>query len=555
LELCLRADLLYQEERVNGPWREAPYLQMRRQRAMRIRIFLSLFASLLKLLAVLLLVPGAVSAYYGETDGVIAFALTALLTLGSAIILSRFSSYEDPGIKEAFALVALGWLGAAFFGALPYVFLGTNMVDGLFESMSAFTTTGSSILTESNDEGYWIINSTLAGSSLAHHLELALGSLTENARLLRPGRYAQDTYMGLLFWRSFAQWLGGMGIILLFVAILPRLGVAGRQLYRAEVPGPDKDALTPRIRQTSRVLWVVYIAMTAAEIVLLYLAGMPLFDSFCNTFASMATGGFSPQAQSIMAYKSWIIDAIITTFMFLAGANFALHYKMISSDRRALIRDPEFRFYALIVLAASLIIVIWGGLEGDIFRKIQLAVFQVVSIMTTTGFATADFDRWTAAAKFILLLLMIIGACAGSTGGAIKVVRILLILKSGYRELLHALHPKAVIPVKLGGMAVRDEILRPSNIFVASYLIIFAVASLLLAIISYDDPRIDIDTIISAVATTLGNAGPGFSMVGPMFSFAEIHPAGKMLLFFCMWIGRLEIVTALVLLTPEFWKK
>jgi trk system potassium uptake protein len=522
---------------------------------MRVRVFLRLFASLLKILAVLLLVPGAVAAFYGETGGVIAFAITSLVTLASGIVLGRLSSLDEPGLKEGFALVALGWIGAAFFGSLPYVFLGMSLIDGLFESMSAFTTTGSSILTESNAQGYWIINSTLANSSLAHHLELGLRNLTANSTLLQVSGSTDKTYMGLLFWRSFAQWLGGMGIILLFVAILPRLGVAGRQLYRAEVPGPDKDALTPRIKQTARVLWVVYILMTVAEIVLLYLVGMPIFDSLCNTFASMATGGFSPQSMSIMAYKSWVIDAIITLFMFLAGANFALHYKMITSDRKSLFRDPEFKFYTLIVMAATAIIILWGGLEGDIFHKIQLAGFQVVSIMTTTGFATTNFDQWTAAAKFMLLLLMIIGACAGSTGGAMKVVRLLLVLKSAYRELFHALHPKAVIAVKLGGIPVRDEILRPSNVFVALYLMIFAVASLLLAIISYDDSRIDIETILSAVATTLGNAGPGFGMVGPMFSFAEIHPAGKMLLFFCMWIGRLEIVTALILLVPEFWKK
>jgi len=196
-----------------------------------------------------------------------------------------------------------------------------------------------------------------------------------------------------------------------------------------------------------------------------------------------------------------------------------------------------------------------GGLEGSVLRKLQLAGFQVVAIMTTTGFATADFDQWTAAAKYTLLLLMIIGACAGSTGGAVKVVRILLILKSGYRELLHVMHPKAVIPLKLGGLPVRDDVLRPSNIFVGMYMIIFALATLLLAIISYGQPGMDVEAVISAVATTLGNVGPGFGMVGPAFSFAEVQPAGKMLLFFCMWMGRLEIVTALVLLVPEFWKK
>jgi len=522
---------------------------------MKIRVFLRLFASLLKILAVLLLVPGAVAAFYAETGGVIAFAVTSLLTLAVGIILGRLSLEEEPGLKEGFALVSLGWLGAAFFGALPYVFLGLSLIDGLFESMSAFTTTGSSILTESNIQGYWIINSTLADSSLAHQLELVIRGLTANSTLLQISSRPDRTYMGLLFWRSFAQWLGGMGIILLFVAILPRLGVAGRQLYRAEVPGPDKDALTPRIKQTAQLLWVVYILLTALEVVLLYLAKMPLFDSLCNTFASMATGGFSPQALSIASYKSGIIDAIITLFMFLAGANFALHYKMLNSDRKALFKDAEFRFYSLIVLMATAIIVLWGGLQGDIFHKIQLAGFQVVSIMTTTGFATTNFDQWTAAAKYILLLLMIIGACAGSTGGAIKVVRILLVLKSGYRELLHVLHPKAVIALRLGGISVRDEVLRPSNIFVAMYIMIFAMASLLLAIISYGDPAMTIETILSAVAATLGNVGPGFGMVGPMFSFAEIHPAAKMLLFFCMWIGRLEVVTARVLLVPEFWKK
>jgi trk system potassium uptake protein TrkH len=522
---------------------------------MRIRVFLRLFASLLKILALLLLLPGAVAAYYGETGGVIAFAVTSLLTLAFGIALGRLSSGGEPGLKEGFALVSLGWLGVAFFGALPYIFLGLSLIDGLFESMSAFTTTGSSILTQSNAEGYWIINSSLANSSLAHQLELNARILTANSTWLQISSISDETYMGLLFWRSFAQWLGGMGIILLFVAILPRLGVAGRQLYRAEVPGPDKDALTPRIKQTAQMLWVVYIFMTALEVVLLYLAKMPIFDSLCNSFASMATGGFSPQALSIASYKSWKIDAIITLFMFLAGANFALYYRMLNTDRKAFFKDAEFRFYGLIVLVATAIIILWGGLQGDIFRKIQLAAFQVVSIITTTGFATTDFDQWTAAAKYALLLLMIIGACAGSTGGAIKVVRILLVMKSGYRELLHVLHPKAVFALRLGGISVRDEVLRPSNIFVAMYVMIFALASLLLAIISYGDPAMTIETILSAVATTLGNVGPGFGMVGPMFSFEELHPAAKMLLFFCMWLGRLEIVTVLVLLVPEFWKK
>jgi trk system potassium uptake protein TrkH len=331
--------------------------------------------------------------------------------------------------------------------------------------------------------------------------------------------------------------------------------VAGRQLYRAEVPGPDKESIKPRIKQTARMLWMVYILLTLVEVALLFLAGMPPFDSFCHAFSSMATGGFSPRGLSIMAYNSWIIDAIIVLFCFLAGANFALHYRMIASDRKALISDTEFRAYALIILLATSVIILWGGLEGDIYQKIQLAGFQVVSILTTTGFVTADFNQWTATARITLLLLMIIGACAGSTAGAIKVVRLILIFKSAYRELIRTLHPKAVQSVRLGDMVVKEEILRASNIFVSMYIIIFALAALLLAMISSGDPGMDIESVLSAVATTLGNVGPGFGVVGPMFSFADIHPAGKMLLILCMWIGRLEVVTAMVLFLPEFWKK
>ena len=521
---------------------------------MKIKVFLRLFASLLKLLAILLLLPGAVAAYYGETEGVLAFALTSILTLTSGIIIKRFSSDEDPGRKEAFALVSLGLLGGAIIGSMPYILLGIGVVDGLFESMSGFTT-GSTILTESNAEGYWVINSTLAQNSLAHNLESSLMGLQRAPKPIEPGPSAEDTYMGLLFWRSFAQWLGGMGIIILFVAILPRLGVAGRQLYRAEMPGPEKDALTPRIKDTARALWFIYIAMTVAEIGLLRLAGMPLYDSICNSFSCMATGGFSPQSSSIMAYKSGIIDSIITLFMFLAGANFALHYKMLFVDKKRHFRDSEFRFYTFIILASTAIIVLWGGLEGDLLGRIQLAAFQVVSVMTTTGFATVDFDQWTVAAKFTLFLLMLIGACAGSTGGGIKVVRLLLVLKSVYRELFHVLHPRAVIPIKLGDISVKDEILRPSNIFVATYVSVFAIATLLLALICFGHPQMDLETIISAVATTLGNTGPGFGAVGPSLSFVDLPEGGKMLLFFCMWIGRLEMVAALVLLIPGFWKR
>jgi trk system potassium uptake protein TrkH len=528
---------------------------------MKPRIFGYRFGSLLKLLAILMIVPGAVAAYYGETRGVIAFSLTAFITMAIGIVLEHLGLDEEMGIKEGFALVSLGWLGAVFFGSLPYVFLGVSLLDGLFECMSGFTTTGASTFTESNAQGYWIVNQTLAESSIASNLAHGLTKLLVSTDTTGYNIYAilnierEQTFYGLLFWRSFSQWLGGMGIILLFIAILPKLGVAGRQLYKAEVPGPDKDAITPRIRQTAKLLWLIYVLMTVGEIILLVLAGMPAYDSLCNTFATMATGGFSPQSSSIMAYNSALIDAIITLFMFLAGANFVLHYRMIYVDRTSLFRDSEFRFYTFLLIVAIAIFVLWGGIEGDLFFRFRMASFQAVSIMTTTGFATANFDLWTSAAKIILFLLMFMGACAGSTGGAIKIVRILLAIKSWYRELIFALHPKAIISVRLNGVPIKEEILRSSNIFIALYIIIFFVASISLGIVETDDNSMDFVSITSAVATTLGNVGPGFGAVGPTLSFQHVDPLGKMILFFCMWIGRLEIITALMLFVPDFWKK
>jgi len=654
---------------------------------MKIEVLLRAFGSLMRILGLLMLVPGIVAAYYGEISGVISFGLTALITLGVGSALRTLGPDEEMGNREAFALVALGWMGAALFGALPYLFLGISPVDALFESMSGFTTTGASIMTESCD-GYWIINRTLAEGSIAYglarslphyilpqagfssNITLAMASnLTQNLTYNATGPLAwannstlpailpyltiKGTIKGLLFWRSLSQWLGGMGIILLFIAILPKLGVAGRQLFKAEVPGPEKDALTPRIRGTAKILWGVYVVLTAIEVVLLWLAGIGLYDALCNSFASMATGGFSPRALSIAHYQSPLIDWIIIIFIFLAGANFALHYRTIHTDHRSLIRDREFRIYAMIILIATIVLIVAGGMGaiylgdgrdasnvnlvcvnlsgadltdlggGDYFKqynvssignlsliqanlsnltacdvslpmvslrgvnltgyrihggdivggelhggrlergspywemggRFRFAIFQVVSIMTTTGFATADFDGWSTAAKATLLLLMFIGACAGSTGGAIKVVRVLLAVKYAHRELLRAIHPTAIIPIKLGDSPVKEEILHSSLVFFALYLLIFAAASLLLAIVTSLDGSMDLVTVASAVATTLGNVGPGFGMVGPTLSFAELHPLGKMILLLCMWIGRLEIITALLIFIPDFWER
>jgi trk system potassium uptake protein TrkH len=313
--------------------------------------------------------------------------------------------------------------------------------------------------------------------------------------------------------------------------------------------------LTPRVRDTAKILWTVYLAITVAEALLLSGLGMPFFDALCNTFSTLATGGFSPQSNSISAYKSPIMDWVILIFMFLSGANFALHYRVMKSgDWRALIRDPEFKLYTAIVVMATAFLILFGGLTGTLEDNVRLAAFQVISIMTTTGFVTANFDQWSGAAKFTLLLLMFVGACAGSTGGAIKVSRILLVLKFGYLELIRAMHPKAIRQVKLGGTPVREEVIHFILSFVSQYILIFAVATLMLAANCYmAGVTMDVLDLTSGVAATLGNVGPG---LGKLFvDFHAIPDFSKMLLFFCMWIGRLEIIPALVIFVPEFWKK
>ena len=513
---------------------------------MKVKVFLRIFGTFLKLLTLLMLIPGLIGALYRETNVVLSFAISAMLCLLSGMLMTRLGHDAEAGIKEGIAVVAIGWLGAAFFGALPYNFLGIDLTDALFESMSAFTTTGATILTESNSQGYWIINATQADHSLVSVIVRSFPRLHQGP---------EPHYFGLLFWRSFAQWLGGMGIILLFIAILPQIGVAGRQLYKVEVPGPTKDVLTPRVRDTAKILWTVYLLITAAEILLLSSFGMPLYDAICNTFSTLATGGFSPQANSIAAYGSPILEWIVLIFMFLSGANFALHYRVLYGDRIALFRDPEFQFYSAIAVLSTAVLLAFGGLGGgSLADQIRLASFQAVSIMTTTGFIAANFDQWSPAARFTLMVLMFVGACAGSTGGAIKASRIQIVLKDGYRELIKTMHPRAVMDVKLAGGPVREEVVHSIQSFINQYVLIFVIAVVLVSsncyIAGVDMSLID---LMAGIATTLGNVGPGLGRL--YLDFHALPGFSKMICLLCMWIGRLEIIPALVLFVPEFWKR
>ncbi len=414
--------------------------------------------------------------------------------------------------REGMAIVAAGWTAAGLFGALPF-YLGLDMsfVDAVFESVSGFTTTGSSILTD-------------------------IEAVPE----------------GLLLWRSFIQWLGGMGIIVLSIAILPFLKVGGMQMYKAEVPSPVPDKLKPHIRDTAKVLWKVYTLMTLLQIALLMLGGMGVFDAVCHTFTTMPTGGYSTKNTSVAHFNSVYFDVVFIVFMFLAGINFSLHYLFLTGKPLAFWRDSECRFFLglVLVLVAVVSLDIWRSVYAELGQAIRYGAFQVVSILTTTGYATADYELWPGTSQIILLLCMFLGASAGSTGGGMKILRVMVAFKYCYRELFLLVHPHAVSRIKLGGKAIPEDVIRSVLGFLALYVGLFAVGTVLVAATG-----VGFDTAIGSVAATLGNVGPGFGTVGPAENFAHIPHAGKWVLIWMMLLGRLEIYTVIILFVPEFYRK
>ena len=341
-----------------------------------------------------------------------------------------------------------------------------------------------------------------------------------------------------------------MGVIALFVAVLPRLGIGGRQLFFAEAPGPTDEKLTPQIRKTAAALWTVYAGLTAAQVIALVAVGMPVFDSICNAMATLAAGGFSPNPTSIAGYNNPAAEWIVIIFMFLAGANFALHYRTLRGELAVLPRDEEFRAYVAIVLVSVLLIVMFLAPEMPSFAdRIRHGTFQALSIITTTGFASVDFQLWNDQSKMVLLVLMFIGGCAGSASGGPKVVRQVLIARYTLIELRRTLHPRGVLPVKLGGRVVPDDVMRSVLVFFLFYLLVFAVCTVTVSALG-----LDLVSAITASIACLGNIGPGFNAVGPMANFADLHPMSKVVLTAAMWIGRLEVLTVLALLRPEVWR-
>jgi trk system potassium uptake protein TrkH len=482
---------------------------------MRWRFIFHVVGVLVFYLGVAMFVPLFFGFYYND-NSIIPLTKSIVLTMGSGLLLylfTRGATTEVMSQRDGMAIVALGWTIAGILGALPFFFCpsGFSFTDAFFESVSGFTTTGASILTN-------------------------IESLSK----------------GLLMWRSFIQWLGGMGIIVLSIAILPFLGVGGMQLYKAEVPSPVPDKLKPRIRDTAMILWKVYVLFTLIETLLLMLAGMNFYDAFSHALTTMPTGGFSTKNASVAHFDSVYMDIIIIIFMIIAGINFSLHYQLLKGKPMALLKDSECLFFIGTVGVLTLLVTIdvYGIIFENIGQALRHSTFQVVSIVTTTGYATFDYEKWPAMSQLILLLCMFLGASAGSTGGGMKCLRVMLCFKYCYKELFLLVHPRAVVHVKIGGKMVPEDVMRSVLGFLSLYVGLYGLATVILA-----GMGVDFVTSIGAVAATLGNIGPGFGQVGPVENYAQIPNMGKWILSWCMLLGRLEIYTLIIFLVPEFWRK
>jgi trk system potassium uptake protein TrkH len=505
---------------------------------MRFRLVLFLVGMLAVLFGLNMLPAVAWGVYYREFHAIKAllWSMAICVVLGGAVAYGSGRPRTNAGPREGFAVAGLGWIVLAALGALPFYLGGyiLSYVDCYFETMSGLTTTGASIL-------------TCGGGEMPTDIESLPNCI--------------------LFWRSYTHWLGGMGIIVLSLALLPLLGVGGMQVYRAEVPGPTADKLVPRVRQTTKLLWGLYVLLSGAECLLLWAhPSMSLFDAMCHTFGTMATGGFSTHSASVGYFQSVYVDVVIIVFMLLAGANFALHYAGLRGRLMAYLRNGEFLMYLGVLGGGTLLAGALLATQTGIAEGVRQAGFQVVSITTTTGYTTENFNLWPIMIRLVLLVLMFVGGCAGSTGGGMKNIRILLLLKHAGAEMRRLLHPQAVIPVRLGGRAVKNRVIQSVQGFAILYVVVFIIASLAMTGVlmiwpeAIDQPGQPASpdtamiTAVSAVAATLNNIGPGLGQVGPgdVRAYSWVPTLGKIVLILCMLIGRLEVFSVLLLFAPWF---
>lgn len=461
-----------------------------------------------------LMIPALLVSYYHSGNDTMAFVWSILITALVGFIFYRFfESKKVLRAKEGLTIVALGWVLVSVFGSLPFILSGSipSIVDAFFETVSGFTTTGASILTD-----------------------------------------VEILPKGILFWRSFTHWIGGMGILVFTIALIPKLGGGSFQIFKVESPGPRPDRIVPKVSDTAKVLYTTYLAITLTQIVFLLFGGMSLFDSTLHTFGTVGTGGFGIKNDSVGAYDSHYIHMVIGTFMILAGVNFSLYYSLFKGKWKEVIKDQELRLYIGIIITAILLITlnINQALYENIWIAMRDAFFQVASIITTTGYSTVDFNQWPEFSQMIIFALMFMGGSAGSTAGGIKMVRVLVIFKQIKREIAKIFHPRAVIPIKIGNKVVSDETVSSIFSFLGIYIMIFIIGSILLSLEGFG-----FETSVTATISALSNIGPGLALVGPAESYSIFSNAGKLLLSFLMLLGRLEFFTIIALLAPSTWKK
>lgn len=483
---------------------------------MSFRHLIHIVSIILLAVAAALALTSLVALFLGDGDFVPFIGSAALAAALGWVGFRRTSLARDLTVREGYAVVSLAWIAIGLMGAVPYLWTGVigSPIEAVFESVSGFTTTGATVF----------------------------GDIESLPR-------------GVLFWRSFTHWIGGMGIIVLGIAILPFLGVGGMQLFRAEVPGPTPERLQPRIAQTAKLLWYVYAGLTATQVVLYLLGGMDPFEAVNHAFATLATGGFSTRNASLAAYDSPYLQYVTILFMYLAGINFTLHYRAATGKPARYFADAEWRAYTMIAVGATLLVflsVVASGLyvELGIERAFRDALFQVVSIATTTGFVNYDYELWPAATHLVLLILMFVGGMAGSTAGGMKVLRAYAFARHGLTALKRSLHPRAIVISRIGRKAIRETDLLTILAFILLYLGLFVAGALALTLLGND-----LVTSIGASAATIGNVGPGLGLVGAVDNYGGLGPLSQLVCIFLMLVGRLEIFTILLLFHPDLWRR
>ncbi len=480
---------------------------------MHFRCSIGVIGYLIMFMGCAMLFPAFVALFYGEGE-LLMLLLSASISIVAGFLIGKL--FFDPGIelnvRDGFFIVSLGWILMSLFGALPFWLSGEipRVVDAWFESASGFTTTGSTIL--------------------------------EDIEVLPHD---------LLLWRSLIQWIGGMGFIVLSIALLPLLGVGGMQLMKAEVPGPTIDKVKPRVRDTAMTLWKVYVVLTAAVGILYFAGGMTWFESVCHALTTMATGGYSTRNASIGGFASSYITIVATIFMFLAGANFVLHYRLMKGDYSPILQSTEFRWYAGITAGAIIFVTISTMYTtfDSVWVALKHSAFQVVSIITTTGYGSYDYELWAPAVQFLLLIFMFFGGMSGSTAGGIKIMRIVLFIKNTSYELKRVVHPRAVIPLALNKQKVTQGAINEIMAFVFIFTSVFILGTLILSATG-----LDFMSSLGAAASAMGNVGPGLGSVGPAGNYAHLHDIAKMTLTICMIMGRLELFTIMIIFSKGFWR-